>query len=190
MPVHLYDLAMTTEPAWLRAAREHWIHRGASRPEFAIEPGPGQESVWDYPRPPAVVEDARHIEVRSPGGLVADTDRSVRVLETSHPPAFYLPPESIVDAALVEAPGSSHCEWKGLASYLALAANGEVVGWRYAEPYDDFAPWAGWVSFYPGRVECRVDGELVRPQAGGFYGGWITDDVVGPFKGDPGTSSW
>lgn len=178
-------------PAWLKAARESWVHRGQQRPSFAEAPGPGQESVWDYPRPPIAVPDSRAIEVTAPSvGLVASTDRSVRVLETSHPPAFYLPPESVVSGRLVVVPGSSHCEWKGRAEYLAVAGSTEPVGWRYPEPYADFEAYAGWVSFYPGRIHCTVDGEVVRPQAGGFYGGWITDDVVGPFKGDTGTSGW
>lgn len=177
-------------PEWLAAARAQWKNRGQSRPPFAVEPGPGQESVWDYPRPPALVPDPRTVEVMGPAGRVAFALRTVRVLETSHPPTFYLPPESIVAGALELVAGSSHCEWKGRAEYLALAGTHEAVGWRYPSPYEDFMPYAGWVSFYPGRVVCTVDGERVRPQAGGFYGGWITDDVVGPFKGEPGTGGW
>jgi hypothetical protein len=87
-------------------------------------------------------------------------------------------------------PGSSHCEWKGAAEYVAVAGTSAPVGWRYPDPYAEFADYAGWVSFYPGRLRCTVDGEVVRPQEGGFYGGWITDEIVGPFKGDPGTSGW
>ncbi|MEM7091416.1 MAG: DUF427 domain-containing protein [Actinomycetota bacterium] len=177
-------------PAWLRHARDHWTNRGDRRPEFAIEPGPGQESVWDYPRPPAVVADGREVAVDGSAGPIARADRSVKVCETSHPPAFYVPPESIVDASLVIVPGSSHCEWKGQAEYVAVVGTTEPVGWRYPKPYAEFADYANWVSFYPALVECRVAGELARPQAGGFYGGWITDDVVGPFKGEPGTSAW
>ena len=177
-------------PTWLRAAREGWQYRGTQRPPFAEEPGPGQESVWDYPRPPAVVPDGRAIEVSDARGLLASTDRSVRVLETSHPPAFYLPPDSVVAGRLVPVAGSSHCEWKGRAEYLAIAGTTRPVAWRYPDPYPEFAEHAGWVSFYPDRVRCTVEGEVARPQAGGFYGGWITNDVVGPFKGDPGTSAW
>ncbi len=146
--------------------------------------------MWDYPRPPAVVKDGRTIEVSHTQGMVARTDRSVRILETSHPPAFYLPPDSVLPERLVPAPGTSHCEWKGVAEYVALAGTTEPVGWRYPDPYPEFADYAGWISFYPDRVRCTVNGEVVRPQAGGFYGGWITDDVVGPFKGEPGTSGW
>lgn len=146
--------------------------------------------MWDYPRPPAVVADSRPIEVSTGQRTVAKADRSVRVLETSHPPAFYLPPESAVTDQLVTVPGSSHCEWKGAAEYLAIAGTTEPVGWRYPDPYPEFAEYAGWISFYPGRVRCTVDGELAQAQAGGFYGGWITDEIVGPFKGEPGTSGW
>ena len=177
-------------PDRLRAAREQWTYRGVERPAFAIEPGPGQESVWDYPRPPAIVADTRLVEVRSGDRLIARSERTIRVLETSHPPAFYVPPEAITPGALVKAPGSSHCEWKGAAEYLGLAPDGPAVGWHYPRPYPEFHQWAGWASFYPDRVECRVDGDLVRAQAGGFYGGWITSDVVGPFKGDAGTAAW
>ncbi len=123
-------------------------------------------------------------------GVLATTNQSVRVLETSHPPSFYLPPDSVAVGRLVVVPGSSHCEWKGAAEYVAVAGTDVAVGWRYPAPYSEFAAYAGWVSFYPGRVRCTVDGEVVRAQAGGFYGGWITDDVVGPFKGEPGTSGW
>jgi uncharacterized protein (DUF427 family) len=177
-------------PTWLQQARGGWHHRGEQRPPFAKEPGPDQESVWDYPRPPEVVPDARTVEVTHSQGLLARSDRSVRVLETSHPPAFYLPPESVTPGRLVVVPGVSHCEWKGAAEYVAITGTSEPVGWRYADPYAEFAEHAGWISFYPGRIRCTVDGQDVQPQAGGFYGGWITDEVVGPFKGEPGTSRW
>lgn len=182
---------MSTEPpAWLQQARAHWQHRGNQRPPFADEPGPNQESVWDYPRPPAVVPDGRSIEVTHGERLIARSTTSVRVLETSHPPAFYVPPGAVVPGRLVLTNGSSHCEWKGAAEYLAVEGTVEPVAWRYPTPYPEFSDHAGWVSFYPGRVDCTVNDEPVRPQAGGFYGGWITDDVVGPFKGEPGTSGW
>lgn len=172
-------------PDWLRAAREQWTYTGAERPSFAVEPGPGQESVWDYPRPPAVVPDGRVVEVTGPSGVIARSTGSVRVMETSLPPSFYLPPEDIIGDALAVLAQHSHCEWKGEAEYLS-DATGEIVGWRYPRPYELFEAHAGWVSFYPDRVQCRVDGERVRPQNSNFYGGWITDELVGPFKGDPG----
>ncbi len=146
--------------------------------------------MWDYPRPPAIVPDGREVVVADDHGTVASTDRSLRVLETASPPAFYLPPESVIAERMVVVPGSSHCEWKGEAEYLAVVGTSDVVGWRYPAPYPDSVALAGWVSFYPGRIRCAVAGEVVRPQAGGFYGGWITDEIVGPFKGEPGTGSW
>lgn len=177
-------------PRWIQQAREHWTNTGAERPAFAIEPGPDQESAWDYPRPPAVVTDDRPIEVDGPNGRIAQSSSSVRILETSHPPTFYLPPDALVAGALDVLPGSSHCEWKGTAEYLALPNTALAVGWRYPDPYEEFEPWASWMSFYPAMVDCLIAGERVRPQPGGFYGGWITDDVVGPFKGEPGTAGW
>lgn len=178
-------------PGWLQAARDQWSNRGDARPPFAEQPGPGQESVWDYPRPPAIVADGRTVEVHDDHGrLVARTTQAVRVLETSHPPTFYIPPQDIAPDALTPTAGMSHCEWKGRAEYVAVTGTRDPVGWRYPCPYREFAAYRGWVAFYPGRIACSVDGERVRPQAGGFYGGWITDDVVGPFKGEPGTSGW
>lgn len=159
-----------------------------------IEPGPGQESVWDYPRPPSLTRVDRHVVVRLGGQVVADATSVWRVCETSHPPAYYLDPESFTPGGLSPGTGSSFCEFKGSASYWTLAAGGvEVanVGWSYEDPSPTFAAMRGAVSLYPGRVEeVLLDGERVRPQSGGFYGGWITDEVVGPFKGEPGTNFW
>ena len=177
-------------PDWLARARNQWALTGQSRPDFAQTPQAGQESVWDYPRPPAVVSDARLVEVRSGGSIIASTSQAIRLLETSHPPSFYVPPSAIADGVLVAVPGSSHCEWKGQAEYIALSPADPPIGWRYPRPYPEFAEWAGYVSFYPDAVECRVDDELVRAQAGGFYGGWITNEIIGPFKGETGTTSW
>lgn len=174
-----------SDPEWLDAARNQWTYTGAERPPFALAPGPGQESVWDYPRPPAVRADGREIQVVGQTGLIASTTTSVRVMETSLPPSFYLPPDSIEAGALQVASGRSHCEWKGEAEYVC-EPGGQAIGWRYPKPYGDFADFAGWVSFYPNRVECRVNGQVVRPQQSSFYGGWITSELVGPFKGDPG----
>ena len=180
----------SSTPKWLEQARSHWTNRGQSRPDFAVQPDADQESVWDYPRPPAVVADTRQVEVRAGEVLIASTNAAVRILETSHPPSFYLPPTSVAEGKLFAVAGNSHCEWKGQAEYVALSPGGSPVGWRYPAPYAEFTAHANFVSFYPAAVECLVDGERVRPQAGGFYGGWITDDVVGPFKGEPGTSGW
>ena len=159
-----------------------------------IEPGPGQESVWDYPRPPAAEQSSRRIVVIVAGLLVAETTRAWRVCETSHPPVYYVPRDDIAEGVLVPGRGSSFCEFKGMATYWSLTVDDRIeseVGWSYENPTRRYAAMAGAVAFYPGRVdEASVDGEPVRPQAGGFYGGWITDEVVGPFKGEPGTTGW
>ena len=149
-----------------------------------------RERVADYPRPPALVASTEHVRVEALGQLLAETQQSLRVLETFHPPTFYLPPEAFDPAMLRPAPGRSFCEWKGLARYFdVVAPDGralERVAWHYPEPTPAFAPLAGWIALYAGPMEgCWVDGERVVPQPGGFYGGWITSDVEGPFKGDP-----
>lgn len=169
-----------------------WKHTGRQRPDFAVKPGPGQESVWDYPRPPKLVSSDEHVLVGDDRGPIADSRRSLRVLETASPPTYYIPAADIDWDRLVEIPGSSFCEWKGRASYFALADDpeGTAVGWLYANPSKAFAAIHNHVSFYPRRIHCEVNGEVVRPQAGDFYGGWITGRVVGPFKGDPGTGRW
>ena len=159
-----------------------------------VKPGPGQESVWDYPRPPALVPSGRTVEVRLGSLQIARTGRAFRVLETSHPPTWYLPPSDVVPGVLQRsAARSTMCEWKGAATYWDVVLPGrtlEAVGWSYESPTPGFVDLRGYVTFYPAQLECFVDGERVRPQEGGFYGGWVTDDVVGPFKGAPGTWGW
>jgi uncharacterized protein (DUF427 family) len=159
-----------------------------------VQPAPGQESVWDYPRPPALAVTDRHVVVVLGGEVIADTTRAWRVCETSHPPVYYVPREDVVDGVLRPSTGGSHCEWKGDATYWNVEAGGRAepdAAWSYESPTSRFAALAGAVAFSPSRMDrCTVDGEIVRPQAGGFYGGWITDEVVGPFKGDPGTLHW
>ena len=147
------------------------------------------ERVADYPRPPALVLSEQLIEVRALGQLLAQTRRSLRVLETFHPPTYYLPPEAMRLEWLEPAAGRSFCEWKGVASYFSVVVGDqrlERAVWSYANPTPAFAGLAGWFALYPGRMDgCWVDGERVEPQPGGFYGGWITAAVQGPFKGDP-----
>lgn len=159
-----------------------------------ITPGPGQESVWDYPRPPRVEPERRLVRIVLEGMTIASTHQAMRVLETSHPPGVYLPPESFLPGSLRPNSNRSVCEWKGLASYWDLTAGGRTrvaAGWSYEDPRPGFETIAGLVSVYPGRVDaCYLDEELVRPQDGAFYGGWITDETVGPFKGGAGTSGW
>lgn len=159
-----------------------------------IEPGPGQRSVWDFPRPPMIEPEPRRVRVILGGQVIAESSRCLRVLETSHPPGIYIPPDDIVAGALTAAPGSSVCEWKGRATYWTASGGGvqaPSAAWSYPEPTERFAAITRHVSFYPGRVDaCYLDRELVTPQEGDFYGGWITADVVGPFKGGPGTWGW
>lgn len=161
------------------------------RPE---KPGPDQESVWDYPRPPALVRSHERVEVWLGGERIAASDRTWRVLETSHPPTYYVPRADFVDGALVPAEGTSHCEWKGEASYVDLVGGGrtaERAAWTYPTPTPRFVDLVDTLAVMPGAVDrCTVDGEVVEPQPGGFYGGWITTKVVGPFKGAPGTWGW
>jgi uncharacterized protein (DUF427 family) len=159
-----------------------------------IDPGPGQTSVWDYPRPPAISPDERRVVVTFAGETIADTRRAIRILETSHPPTWYLPLDDVRRAFLRPGMGGSFCEWKGRAAYFDVvvgAAEALDAAWHYPEPSPRYAILADHVAVYAGRVDrVTVDGELVRPQPGGFYGGWITGDVVGPFKGEPGTTGW
>lgn len=149
-----------------------------------------QESVWDYPRPPRLEMSPAHIVVRLGGRVLAETRRSLRVLETSHPPVHYIPPSDIRLDRLSRTGRRSYCEFKGTAEYWAEAA-GEEIAWSYPDPAQDFAALRDHLAFYPSRVdEIVLDGERVIPQAGDFYGGWITSKVVGPFKGEPGTLGW
>lgn len=175
-------------PDWARRARSGWRWTGSERPPFAEDPGEGQESVWDYPRPPRVEPDHRRVVVKAGGATLADTTAAVRILETASPPTFYLSPEDVAAELLTEADGRSRCEWKGEAVYWSARPPGgpvvERAGWSYPDPFSDYAGIRNHLSFFPARVACFVDGERVRPQPGGFYGGWVTDEIVGPFKGE------
>jgi uncharacterized protein (DUF427 family) len=178
------------------AERRRWRNVRRLRPadDEIVVPGPGQESVWDYPRPPRLDSVAQRVRVEHRGITIADTMKALRVLETASPPTYYLPPADVATQYLVPGRGQSFCEWKGVAEYWDLALEGaEVsqVAWRYPNPDQAFEDLRGYFAFYAGRVEaCWVGEERVRPQPGEFYGGWITDSVVGPFKGEPGTQGW
>jgi uncharacterized protein (DUF427 family) len=156
--------------------------------------GPGQESVWDYPRPPRLEPTGKRIQIVFGRVTIADTSRALRVLETSHPPVYYLPPEDILPGALRATARRSFCEWKGDARYFTVSAGGkhaEDAAWSYPAPTPPFARLRDHVAFYAGRMDaCTVDGELVVAQPGGFYGGWITGDIVGPYKGGAGSMGW
>ncbi|NJK40764.1 MAG: DUF427 domain-containing protein [Acaryochloridaceae cyanobacterium SU_2_1] len=163
-------------------------------PLHRIEPGPGQESVWDYPRPPRLEDSQRHLQILFNGVIIADTHQAKRVLETSHPPVYYIPPTDVELQYLQLMARSTFCEWKGIASYYSLTVGErteEGVAWFYAHPSAEFASLQDYIAFYPSRMDsCSLDGERVQAQPGDFYGGWITPEIVGPFKGGLGTWGW
>jgi uncharacterized protein (DUF427 family) len=156
--------------------------------------GPGQESVWAYPRPPRLEQFTGLITIELGGHTIASTTRAWRVLETSHPPTYYLPRDDFMDGVLHPTAGESWCEWKGRASYYDLATPTRRVpraAWTYQRPTAGFTPIAGAVAVMPALVDrCTVNGEEVTPQPGGFYGGWVTSWIVGPFKGIAGSQGW
>ncbi|WP_203582121.1 DUF427 domain-containing protein [Microbacterium hibisci] len=156
--------------------------------------GPGQESVWDYPRPPRIERVARRAQIELGGEIIVDTGDVVRVLETSHPPVYYLPIADFAPGALTPGEGASHCEFKGGATYFDVRGSDELrprAAWTYPDPAPGFELLAGRVAVYARLMDrCRIDGVEVEPQPGRFYGGWITPDIVGPFKGAPGSLGW
>ncbi len=153
-----------------------------------------RESVWDYPRPPRVEKTRRHIRATVSGHTIVDTRAPVRMLETSHPPVYYLPPVDVATEFLVPSDHTTFCEYKGQARYFSLVVDGEKqtdVAWRYPSPTPEYEAIAGYIAFYAWAFdEVTVDGEIVTPQPGRFYGGWITSEIEGPFKGGPGTLGW
>jgi len=152
------------------------------------------ESAWDYPRPPRVEPSARRARVVLGGVTIADSERALRVLETSHPPVLYLPRADVLDGVLEPVAKRTWCEFKGVTSYFDVRAGGRVeraAAWTFEAPAAGFEAIAGHVAFYPSRMDaCLLDDERVQPQEGDFYGGWVTADVTGPFKGGPGTYGW
>ncbi|MFT5201799.1 MAG: hypothetical protein ACI9C1_001177 [Candidatus Aldehydirespiratoraceae bacterium] len=158
-----------------------------------ISPRPGQESAWDYPRPPVVEPDSRRVQIWLGAVLIADSRRAQRVMETYHPPSWYIPADDIFRPALQPSRVTSHCEWKGSATYFDVGVTDQVSkgsAWVYLDPKPAFVSIASHVAFYPREFRCTVDGELVEAQPGGFYGGWITGDITGPFKGSIGMDGW
>lgn len=159
-----------------------------------VEPGPGQESVWDYPRPPRIELLPETVRVEFGGREIVHSHRPLRVLETSHPPGIYVPPGDVAEGVLTPTSSATFCEFKGRASYYTVRAGGRDAvdaAWTYLDPSGGYEELAGYVSFYPGRMDaCFIGDERVTPQEGDFYGGWITSAVVGPFKGGAGTFGW
>lgn len=166
----------------------------ANRRPVPEPPGEGQESVWDYPRPPRLEQRSERILVRFGGQVIADTTDAVRVLETSHPPVYYLPIADFVTGTLVSVSGTTYCEFKGQAHYVDVVVGDHIAeraGWTYPQPSRGFELLKDRVAVYPEKMDsCVVDGDRVRSQDGDFYGGWITPNIVGPFKGGPGTFGW
>lgn len=159
-----------------------------------IKPKAGQESVWDYPRPPRIEVCNKHLRIVFNDKIIADCNKSFRVLETSHPPTYYIPKGAFVEGVLQSTEGASFCEFKGRAQYYNIMV-GEAIAnkaaWGYPEPTEPFAVLKDTVSVYAHLMDaCYVNDEQVKAQEGDFYGGWITDDIVGPFKGAPGTWGW
>jgi len=178
----------------VRAARSSF----GSRPEKSDVPGPGQESVWDFPRPPRVEAVPLRVRVDFGGITIADSTRALRVVETAGAPCYYLPAEDVAPGTLRETGDWSVCEWKGAAIYYDVLAGGRLAraaAWAYPEPLTDlgcgYERIANYVAFYCAKMDaCYLGTERVRPQPGGFYGGWVTDALVGPIKGEPGSGGW
>jgi uncharacterized protein (DUF427 family) len=155
---------------------------------------PGQESVWDYPRPPRLEPSQKHIQVIFNGIVIADTRRAKRILETSHPPVYYLPPEDVQMAYFHPTAHHTYCEFKGAASYYTLTVGDKTVpnaAWYYPHPTAGYEGITNYIAIYSSHMDaCYIDGERVQAQQGDFYGGWITKNIIGPFKGGPGTHGW
>lgn len=180
-------ISMEHLPNWAKKGRSQWEYYGQKRPSFAIKPSRDQESVWDYPRPPKLDHSSEHIVVKLGKHIIADTTHSIRILETASPPTYYLPNDDLNFNFLKKASGTSLCEWKGTAVYWDIITPTDILsrsGWSYPEPFSDYKDIADYVSFYPKQLECYVNDERVKPQPGGFYGGWITNKIVGPVKGE------
>ena len=171
-----------------------WRGSKRERPERVGIPGPGQESVWDYPRPPLVERVDRRVRVELAGIVLADSGEAYRVLETASPPTYYIPPTDVRSGHLEPSEHSTLCEWKGTARYWSIRVGDRLVengAWSYRNPLDGYEVIQDFLAFFAGKVDaCYVADQRVIPQAGGYYGGWVTPNIVGPFKGDPGTESW
>jgi len=177
----------------IKRARAKWKYRGDIRPDFVSVPKSGQESVWDYPRPPKIDPDDRMVTVHYKTVIIAESINTVRILETSSPPVFYIPQKDIDLTKLEKGKGSSLCEWKGLASYYNVVTEEHKIinaGWIYENPFSGYQEIRNYMAFYPSKLDCYVDGEKVLPQPGEFYGGWVTSEITGPFKGEKGTELW
>ena len=180
----------------MQAERQYWrrLKRARPSPDDIVTPGPGQESVWDYPRPPRLEPVSEPIRVIFNATTIADTRNALRVIETAGAPVYYLPPQDIRMDLMAPDLGRSFCEWKGTASYWALRVGENTVqqaAWSYPNPDPTFAPLKDYLAFYCAKMDARYVGdEQATPQPGGFYGGWVTSKICGPIKGEPGSEFW
>jgi uncharacterized protein (DUF427 family) len=187
----------TTTPERAVTAADPAPHRFTGRVPAGVVPvmpGPGEESVWDYPRPPRVEAVPERIRVVDGGIAIADSTRAIRVLETAGAPVYYVPPDDVRTDLLAPTSRVTHCEWKGDATYWTVTVGDrsiEDVAWSYEQPKAGFEPIAGYLAFYAAKVdEAWVGDERATPQPGGYYGGWMTSRIVGPVKGEPGSAGW
>lgn len=185
---------MTEKTARIYERVRRFREQKRERPARIEKPGPGQESVWDYPRPPRVEDVSKHVHVELGGDVIAETASAKRVLETAGAPVYYIPPQDLSTALLEESPGhQTICEWKGPARYWHVRSGNrwvENAGWSYPDPFPGYEELRDYVAFYPALVDCYVGDVRAEPQPGGFYGGWVTPEVVGPIKGEPGSQGW
>ncbi|MEM9620569.1 MAG: DUF427 domain-containing protein [Pseudomonadota bacterium] len=170
-------------------ARSHWRYTGEQRPDFAEPTTAGQESVWDFPRPPRIEPVSAVLRVFNGKQLIAQTERGCRVVETAGAPTYYFPPADVDETLISFGDMTSICEWKGVAQ--RVDADGiSNAGWRYVRMFEPFAQLYEWPSFYPNKLLCFIDNEKVEPQPGGYYGGWVTRQLTGPIKGGPDSGHW
>jgi uncharacterized protein (DUF427 family) len=176
------------------AERAKWRNFPRVRPDGIVAPGSGQESVWDYPRPPRVEPAERPVRVEFGGRILAETARALRVCETSSPPVYYIPPADVLLDCLEPSTRTSFCEWKGVASYWSVRVGDRLAkdaAWSYPTPDPGYEAIRDYLAFYPRRMDaCYVGADRVEPQPGFYYGGWVTPNLVGPFKGVPGSEAW
>lgn len=185
---------MSLEPDQIERERAVWRSLPRDRPARIERTGPGQESVWDYPRPPRVEPVGHCIRVEFAGVVLAESSRALRALETASPPAYYLPPQDVRSEFLIASEHSTLCEWKGVARYRSVRVGDRLAQdavWFYPDPDPAFAQLRNTLAFNASKLDaCTVGPWRVTPQPGGYYGGWITPDIVGPFKGAPGSERW
>lgn len=164
-----------------------WKYYGQKRPEFALEPKEGQESVWDYPRPPIIEDENREVLVIFENKIIARSTNAYKVKETGNPPTIYIPKEDINSTYLKKSQGLTRCEWKGEAIFWNIVVDDKVIeraGWSYPQPNKEYSKIKSYLAFYPSKLYCYLNGEHVKPQPGNFYGGWVTKEIVGPIKGE------